>query len=75
MNRTTAAQRYNKRMDAIFDNYKAMEAEKWDKLPPCSAYGSFLSAAMTKFNLSIDEARSKYGQFTYGEWKTLLNLW
>jgi hypothetical protein len=75
MNRTTGAQRYNARMNKIWDKYHQIERERKDILPTITDYGFYLSKAMTKFNIGIDEARSKYGQFTYGEWKTLLNLW
>lgn len=70
----TAAQRYNKRMDAIFDKYHAIEASKADYLPTVTEYSHFLDEAVKRLKISRDEARSKYGQFTYKQWKELLQL-
>lgn len=43
------------------------------KLPTCKHYGEFLAQAVQKINISINEARAKYGQFTYKQWYNLLN--
>lgn len=72
--RQTKAQRLNKSYDAIWDAYeKDREATK-DLLPTCSHYSHYLSKAVEKFKISIDEARSKYGQYTYGQWRDLLGI-
>jgi hypothetical protein len=74
MNRTTAAERYNKRMNNIFDTYHRLEAAKSDILPTCSDYAYFLETAVNRLKISKDTARNKYGQLTYKQWKELLNL-
>jgi len=43
-----------------------------DILPTCSDYKQYLDEAVKMLKISRDEARSKYGQFTYGQWKQLL---
>lgn len=70
----TAAQRYNKRMDDIFNTYNRQEEAKKDLLPTCTDYDYFLSQAEIRLKITRQEARSKYGQFTYGQWKELLKL-
>lgn len=73
-NHTTGAQRYNNRMDKIWAAYRAQEEAKKDILPTCTDYGYFLGKAVEKLKISEAEARTKYGQYTYGQWKELLNL-
>lgn len=70
----TKAQRHNKMLEDAFNNYHKQEESKKDFLPTITEYGFFLSKATEKFNISINEARDKYGLYTYGEWKELLKL-
>ena len=35
-------------------------------------YKKFLDEAVLKFKISIEEARKKYGLYTYGQWQELL---
>lgn len=44
-----------------------------DKLPPIMMYSNFLQKASTRFNLTISECRSLYGQYSIKEWNALLN--
>ena len=37
-----------------------------DILPTCYDYKKFLDEAVLKFDISINEARKKYGLYTYG---------
>ena len=41
-------------------------------LPTCYDYKKFLNEAVLKFDISINEARKKYGLYTYGQWQELL---
>lgn len=73
-NHTTGVQRRNKRYDAIWDAYKKQEEARKDLLPTCTDYSFYLDKAVEKMKITKDEARSKYGQYTYGQWKQLLGL-
>lgn len=64
------AQRYNNRLNKIFDHY----AKHQESLPPCHLYGRFIQIAVEKLNVSETEARSKYGNYTVKEWEKLLSL-
>jgi hypothetical protein len=70
----TKAERHNRMLNNTFDTYHRIEAAKKDLLPTCSEYGFFLSKAVEKLKITRDEARTNYGQFTYGQWKELLKL-
>lgn len=70
MNRTTGAQRTNKRQDKIWDGYHQQQ----DKLPPCLLYGRLLELAVSKLRITKDEARNRYGLYTIKQWETLLKL-
>jgi hypothetical protein len=70
----TSAQRLNARYDKIWDTYKKQEAAKWNLLPTCMEYAYFLDEAVKRLKITIEEARSKYGLYTYGQWKTLMGL-
>lgn len=70
----TGAQRLNAAYDKIWDRYKAQEAARKDLLPTCTDYAYFLDEAVKRLKISRDEARSKYGQYTYGQWKELLGV-
>ena len=41
-------------------------------LPPTGLYIQYLSTASTKFNLSMNECRDKFGLYTIAEWEDLL---
>lgn len=41
-------------------------------LPTCYDYKKFLNEVVLKFKISIEEARKKYGLYTYGQWQELL---
>lgn len=43
-----------------------------DLLPPAGKYSEYLQLASSKLGISIDEARSKYGQYTISQWEELL---
>ena len=43
-----------------------------NKLPSCLDYDIFLNKAASKFNISTNEARDKYGLYTYEQWQKLL---
>ena len=66
----TRAERHNRMLDKTFEQYQQHQ----NKLPPCHLYGRFLDIAETKLNISKDEARAKYGQYTVKEWESLLKL-
>lgn len=70
----TKAQRHNKMLNDTFETYRKQQLAKKDLLPTVTEYSHFLDKATEKLNISRDEARSKYGQFTYGQWKELLQL-
>lgn len=70
----TKAQRHNKMLEDTFNNYYKQEAAKKDFLPTITEYSFFLSKAVEKFNITINDARDRYGLYTYGEWKELLKL-
>ena len=44
-----------------------------ETLPTVSDYRNFLEKAVNKFNLTINQARNLYGNFTYKQWNELLN--
>lgn len=66
----TKAQRHNEMLDNVFDNYRQHQ----QSLPSCELYRRFLEIAEEKLNITKDEARAKYGQYTVQEWETLLKL-
>ena len=70
----TKAQRHNKMLDDTFNSYREQQAAKKDFLPTITEYSFFLDKAQSKFNITRDEARNKYGKFTHGQWKELLQL-
>lgn len=70
----TRVQRHNDMLNNTFETYRKQQLEKWDMLPTCTEYSFFLGKAVEKLKISIDEARSQYGLFTYGQWKELLGL-
>ena len=47
--------------------------KKRDKLPPVIMYKDYLKRIVNKENITIDEARKKYGQYTINQWNKLLN--
>jgi hypothetical protein len=42
-------------------------------LPTVSDYTNYLNKVVNKFNISINEARNRYGKLTYKQWNNLLN--
>lgn len=66
----TRAERHNRMLDKTFWQYQQHQ----NNLPPCHLYGRFLEIAEAKLNISKDEARAKYGQYTVKEWEALLKL-
>ena len=54
------------------------EYEKYAKnqkcLPTCALYRRFLELAMEQFNITINQARDKYGLYTVEQWEQLLKL-
>lgn len=66
----TRAEKHNRMLDKTFEFYHQFQS----KLPPCHLYGRFLEIAQEKLNISIDEARNKYGLYTVGQWESLLGL-
>jgi hypothetical protein len=66
----TKAEKHNRKLDEIFDQYKQQQSS----LPPCQLYGRFLEMAEEKLNITKDEARKLYGQYTIAEWEKLLKL-
>ena len=63
----TKSEKYNRNLNRIFDSYR----ESQQKLPPCELYARFLEIAEEKLNISKNEARIKYGQYTVQQWETL----
>lgn len=45
-----------------------------DFLPTVSDYGKLLCIACDKFKIDMNEARSKYGLYTWKQWDELLQL-
>ena len=44
-----------------------------DLLPTCMDYSDLLDWAQKKYRIQREHARKKYGQFTYKDWKELIN--
>jgi len=42
-------------------------------IPTVADYTEYLKRVVKKFNISIDEARDRYGKLTYKQWNNLLN--
>lgn len=40
--------------------------------PLINHYNDFLQKAINKFGITLNEARTKYGLFTYNQWNELL---
>jgi len=40
--------------------------------PTIMDYKNYLESAVTRFGISLDEARTKFGMYTYKEWNNLL---
>jgi hypothetical protein len=45
---------------------------KMNALPNCEDYRILLHKAVKTFNISFENARMKYGKFTYQDWENLL---
>ena len=50
---------------------KSNMKQSQDVLPPIELYSHYLGMAHRHFNIPIDQARNKYGQFTINEWHNL----
>lgn len=70
----TKAQRYNKMFDDVFETYRQQEHARQHLIPSCSDYTYFLNESIKRLEISIEDARNKYGLYTYGQWKELLKL-
>ena len=66
----TKAQRHNRNLENVFNNYRQHQ----ESLPAAHLYSRFLEIAEEKLLISKDEARNKYGLYTVKQWETLLNL-
>lgn len=66
----TKAERHNRMLNKTFDHYKNHQ----NSLPSCHLYSRFLELAEQLLNISKDEARTKYGQYTVQQWEQLLKL-
>ena len=66
----TKAQRHNRNLENVFDNYRQHQ----ESLPSAHLYSRFLEIAEEKLSISKDEARNRYGLYTVIEWESLLNL-
>lgn len=70
----TNAERHNRMLDNAFNTYYKQEEAKKDFLPTISEYSFFLDKAQSKLGITRNEARDRYGKFTHGQWKELLQL-
>lgn len=61
-------------MNNIISTYKKRQEENADQLPTCYDYRFYLFKVVEKLKISELEARTRYGQYTYGQWKELLGL-
>ena len=66
----TRAERHNRMLNKTFDHYKNHQ----NSLPSCHLYGRYLEIAKEKLNISIEDARAKYGLYTVKQWEELLKL-
>ena len=66
----TKAQRHNRNLENVFNNYRQHQ----DSLPSAHLYSRFLEIAEEKLSISKEEAINKYGLYTVKEWETLLSL-
>ena len=66
----TKAQRHNRNLENVFDNYRQHQ----ESLPSSHLYSRFLEIAEEKLSISKDEARNRYGLYTVKHWESLLNL-
>jgi hypothetical protein len=49
-----------------------LNKKQYSTLPSCQMYAEYLKAAQNKFNITNEEARSKYGSYTINQWNQLL---
>lgn len=71
----TRAERHNRMLHNTFETYHKQQAAKRDFPPSITEYAFFLDKAVERLKITKDEAESKYGEYTYGQWKELLKLW
>ena len=43
-----------------------------EKIPTVKNYTNYLNVASTRFNLSLNDCRNKFGMFTVKQWLNLL---
>lgn len=70
----TKAQRYNKMFNDTFETYRKQQAARKDTMPTCIEYAYFLDESVKRLKITMDDANTKYRQYTYGQWKELLKL-
>ena len=49
-----------------------MYRKELNTIPTSMDYSNYLYRAVAKFNIDVNQARNKYGTFTYKEWEELL---
>ena len=64
------SERHNRMLNKTFDFYRNHQ----NNLPSCHLYGRYLEIAKEKLNISIEEARGKYGLYSVKQWEELLKL-
>lgn len=50
-----------------------MKNQSKDTLPPSGLYSKYLQIAATRFRMTIDECRDKYGLYTEAQWEALFD--
>ena len=58
-----------KETNGALDTLEKRLAEAGDFLPTCMDYGVLLNRAAREENIPVEEARRRYGLFTYRQWK------
>lgn len=53
---------------------ESMIRQRVGLLPLCGHYSELLGVAVRKLAITENEARKRYGRFTYAEWAGVLNL-
>jgi len=64
-----------KQLSKFLSESSSLEGINWDRvsLPTVLDFGKLLNWAETTFGITRDEARRRYGQFDYQEWKSLVD--
>lgn len=66
----TKAEKYNRNLHKIFDDYRKHQ----ESIPNGHLYDRFLEIAEEKLKITKEQARKKYGLYTVKQWQELLNL-